>query len=307
MNQASADGWIQLTIRVDAEQAQPAEDALFELGAASVTLLDAADHPVHEPDPGETPLWPQVLVRGLFVDDLDRAAISERLHHAGLVQAADAVAFDKLADRDWERVWMDQYRPMRFGRDLWICPWHIEPEPDWPVVIRLDPGLAFGSGTHPTTALCLEWIDRQDLGGKKVIDYGCGSGILAIACALKGADRVVAIDHDPQAVTATLDNARRNGVDSRVVAAMPDSPEAHRALSEKADVVVANILAAPLIDLAPKLIRALRPGGSLCLSGILASQTDILTEAYAALGPAVDAQQQDEWARLAFRHDAGAA
>ncbi len=299
----TAERWIQLTIRVEAPSAESAEEALFALGAASVTLLDAADHPVHEPEPGETPLWPQVLVRGLFGPEIDRAAVSERLHSAGLVHSAVAVDFENLDDRDWERAWMDRFEPMRFGQDLWICPSHREPEPDWPIVIRLDPGLAFGSGTHPTTALCLEWIDGQELTGKVVIDYGCGSGILAIACALKGAERVIAIDHDPQALTATLDNARRNGIESRIVTALPNTIEAEQALSARADVVVANILAAPLIELAPELIRALRPEGALTISGILQSQAETLVQAYDSLGPPVDRHHCDEWMRLVFRHE----
>ncbi|QOC23131.1 50S ribosomal protein L11 methyltransferase [Wenzhouxiangella sp. AB-CW3] len=300
MNQATDDGWIQLTIRVAAGMAEAAEEELFASGAASVTLLDAADHPVHEPDPGETPLWPQVLVRGLFSHDLDRAAISERLHGAGLVQSADAVAFDTLADQDWERAWMDRFQPMRFGRDLWICPWHIEPEPDWPVVIRLDPGLAFGSGTHPTTALCLEWIDQQDFGGKQVIDYGCGSGILAIACALKGAERVVAIDHDPQALTATLDNARRNGVAPRIVTALPNTPEAEQALAERAGVVVANILAGPLIELSARLCDAVAPAGQIALSGILEAQAADVEARYREHLRPQRKDHREDWVLLSY-------
>lgn len=300
MNEATQ-SWVQLTVRVDAERAEMTEEELFALGAASVTLLDAADHPVHEPDPGETPLWPEVLVRGLFGTELDRAGISERLHAAGLVRSADAVDFDELADQDWERAWMDRFQPMRFGNDLWICPSHREPEADWTTVIRLDPGLAFGSGTHPTTALCLEWIDGQDFSGKVVIDYGCGSGILAIACALKGAERVIAIDHDPQALTATLDNARRNAVESRIVAMLPDSSEADKALTARADVLVANILAQPLIELAPRLIRTLRSGGVLVLSGIVQSQVESLTRAYATLDQTPGYRQQDDWVRLVFQ------
>jgi ribosomal protein L11 methyltransferase len=305
MTESSPTHWIQLTIRVDAARASAAEDVLFEMGAASVTLLDAADHPVHEPDPGETPLWPQVLVRGLFEAGLDRDGSSERLHSAGLIHSADAVDFEELAERDWERAWMDRFQPMRFGRDLWICPSHREPDPDWPLVIRLDPGLAFGSGTHPTTALCLEWIDGQDLEGRRVIDYGCGSGILAIACALKGASRVIAIDHDPQALTATLDNARRNGVEHRITALLPDDPASRQALNEGADVILANILAAPLIDLAPGLIQALGPGGALVLSGILGEQAPLVTRAYADQLLLEDLRHNEDWVRLVFRHGHG--
>ncbi len=300
MNESATNRWIQLTIRVAAESTEAAEEALFAASAASVTLLDAADHPVHEPDPGETPLWPQVLVRGLFGPDLDRAAISERLRAAGLVHSADAVDFENLADQDWERAWMDRFGPMRFGRDLWICPSHLEPDPEWSIVIRLDPGLAFGSGTHPTTALCLEWIDGRDFSGKTVMDYGCGSGILAIACALKGAERVVAIDHDPQALTATLDNASRNGVDSRIVALLPDTPEAEQALADRADVVVANILAAPLIELSARLAGAVAPGGGLALSGILESQAEKVDQVYRDRLQPERQGTREEWVLLTY-------
>jgi ribosomal protein L11 methyltransferase len=306
MNESNTNRWIQLTIRVASGLAEAAEEELFALGAASVTLLDAADHPVHEPEPGETPLWPQVLVRGLFAADLDRASVSEQLHSAGLVHSADTVDFDELADRDWERVWMDRFEPMRFGCDLWICPWHIEPEPDWPIVIRLDPGLAFGSGTHPTTALCLEWIDGQDFNGKRVIDYGCGSGILAIACALKGAERVVAIDHDPQALTATLDNARRNGVESRIVAGLPGTPEAQQALADRAEIVVANILAAPLIELSASLSDAVAPGGQLALSGILEAQAESVDGCYCERLQPDRQGRREEWVLLTYRRTGSA-
>ena len=301
MTKPARANWVELTLRVDAERAEVAEEQLVALGAASVTLLDAADHPMHEPDPGETPLWPEVLVRGLFGPELDRAAVSERLYAADLVRSADQVNFDELADQDWERAWMDRFQPMRFGHDLWICPSHREPEPGWTTVIRLDPGLAFGSGTHPTTALCLEWIDGQDLNGKVVIDYGCGSGILAIACALKGADRVVAIDHDPQALTATVDNARRNAVESRIVAMLPDTPEAEQALAARADVIVANILAAPLIELSGRLASAVAANGRLALSGILESQADGVDRPYREyLQPDLQ-RTREEWVLLAYR------
>ena len=196
---------------------------------------------------------------------------------------------------------MDRFQPMQFGRDLWICPSHRQPDPAWPLVIRLDPGLAFGSGTHPTTALCLEWIDGQDFDGKRVIDYGCGSGILAIACALKGASRVVAIDHDPQALTATLDNARRNGVEAQISAWLPDTPKAAEAMAAKADVIVANILAAPLIELSGKLCAALRPGGRLALSGILETQAEQVNRHYREQLKPDRRRTREEWVLLAYR------
>ena len=302
MNESATNRWIQLTIRVAAESTEAAEEALFAASAASVTLLDAADHPVHEPDPGETPLWPQVLVRGLFGPDLDRAAISERLRAAGLVHSADAVDFENLADQDWERAWMDRFGPMRFGRDLWICPSHLEPDPEWSIVIRLDPGLAFGSGTHPTTALCLEWIDSVALTNRRVIDFGCGSGVLAIAAALKGASTVLGVDHDPQALTATRDNARRNAVAAAIRALSPDDFRALESTLREADLVVANILAGPLIELAPVLAHCVRPGGHLVLSGILAEQAEAVAEAYQDFDAQPEMASREDWVRLVFHH-----
>ncbi|MCH8476346.1 MAG: 50S ribosomal protein L11 methyltransferase [Wenzhouxiangella sp.] len=289
-------GWIQLSLRVNADRVEPAEQALLELGACSVSLGDAGDHPVHEPAPGETPLWPEVVLQGLFEAGAEPAALTAALLGQGLITAADAVVVERLAERDWTRAWMDRYEPMRFGQSLWICPSHIEPDPDWPLVIRLDPGLAFGSGTHPTTALCLQWIDGAALAGKRVVDYGCGSGILAIASALKGARQVLAVDHDPQALTATIDNARRNAVADRIECLLPGQFK-----GEAADLILANILAGPLIELAPALAGCLAPGGQLVLSGVLAEQAEAVAAAYRdSLGPATISQNED-WVRLDFQ------
>lgn len=285
--------WTQLRFSLPAEQVEQAEDTLFELGAASVTLLDAEDQPVHEPDPGEVRLWPEVVVQGLFVAaDLDREAVVQGLMTAGLIEQKTTVEFEDLAEQNWERAWMDHYRPLRFGQDLWICPSHIEPDPAWPLVIRLDPGLAFGSGTHPTTAMCLEWIDSAELDGCSVIDFGCGSGILAIAAALKGARKVIAVDHDPQALLATADNAERNGVADRITCLAPAEFQ-----PEAADCILANILAGPLIELAPLLSGCITAGGSLVLSGILAEQANAASKAYAELGQ-TSQSERDGWVRL---------
>lgn len=283
---------------VAGDRAAEAEAELFEAGAASVTLRDAGDHPLHEPAPGQTPVWPEVVVQGLFEPDVNRTRLIDRLSGTGLVGDPAAIRFETLAGRDWERAWMDQYQPMRFGQALWICPSHIEPQPEWPVVIRLDPGLAFGSGTHPTTALCLEWIDGQDLTGRTVVDYGCGSGILAIACALVGAGRIVAVDHDPQALRATADNARRNGVAARIEPMLPETFETLEPDQCPADVILANILAGPLIELAPHLKSRLRPGGHLVLSGILPEQAGEVGAAYSESGDAIARTIRDGWVRL---------
>lgn len=273
-----------------------AEELLWSLGAAAVTLTDAGDQPLHEPGPGETPLWDRSVIEALLPVDLKPESVVLALAGAGLVEGdPDSAEFDAVPERDWVRAWMDRYEPMRFGTSIWVCPSHREPDPDWPVVIRLDPGLAFGTGTHPTTALCLEWLDGLEVEGADVVDYGCGSGILAVAAALKGARHVLAIDHDDQALEATLDNARRNGVADRIDAVRPE-----RASEGSASIVVANILAGPLIELAGAIAGRVAPGGRLALSGILAEQADAVLDAYRErLIPAGDASSED-WVRLDF-------
>ncbi len=290
--------WLQIGLRVNPDQVEQTEEVLAELGAHSVTLLDAGDHPVHEPAPGETPLWPDIVVQGLFDGDTDLVELSATLVEAGLVADSAGLEIERLGDRDWTRAWMDRYQPLRFGQSLWICPSHIEPDPDWPIVIRLDPGLAFGSGTHPTTALCLEWIDQHVLTGQRVVDFGCGSGILAIACALKGAREVVAVDHDPQALTATEDNATRNHVADRIECLLPDQFE-----TKPADLVLANILAGPLIELAPRLAECVKPAGHLVLSGILREQAPSVAAAYRSSLGAEKISRREDWIRLDFRRD----
>jgi ribosomal protein L11 methyltransferase len=264
---------LQLTIDVGQREPAPYEDALFELGAVAVTLEDAADDPVLEPGPGETPLWPTVVVKALFDPDTDAAALARAL--AAALPDVPPPRIEVLADRAWERVWLEDFRPMRFGRRLWVCPGGLPAGSPDAVRIELDPGLAFGTGTHPTTALCLEWLDGQELAGCSVVDYGCGSGILAVAAAKLGATHVVAVDIDPQALIATRDNAARNGVAGRVT--VTGEP----ALAPRcADVLLANILAGPLVDLAPRLAEALIAGGRLALSGLLPEQADAVTAAY---------------------------
>ncbi|MFW5927458.1 MAG: 50S ribosomal protein L11 methyltransferase [Wenzhouxiangella sp.] len=291
-------GWIQIAVTVPGERAAEAEALLFEAGAASVTLLDAGDHPLHEPQPGHTPIWPEVVVQALMAADFNRTRLIDRLSAAGLLADPSAIAFEPLAARDWERAWMDEYRPMRFGRNLWICPWHLEPEPGWGVVVRLDPGLAFGSGTHPTTALCLEWIDGQELADLDVIDYGCGSGVLAIACALSGAARVIAVDHDRQALRATADNARRNGVEAGIETMLPADFDALEPEARRADIILANILAGPLVSLAPRLKACRRPGARMVLSGILPEQAARVETAYREPGGRIETTIRDGWVRM---------
>jgi len=289
--------WLQLQLVTDRDQSEALEEALLTAGACSVTLQDNADQPLFEPPPGATPLWDDIRLMGLFTADRAPQDIIDAVQ-AALGAQLPTHRIEILEDKDWIREWMDSYQPMRFGTRLWICPsWRTPPEPD-AVNLMLDPGLAFGTGTHPTTSLCLQWLDGLDLDGKTVIDFGCGSGILGIAALLLGAKKVIAIDNDPQALLATRDNAQRNGLhENQIQALLPEQVAADIV----ADVVIANILAAPLISLAPQLTAHLHSGGDIALSGILAEQADGVRIAYE---PAVSWHtqlQQEDWIRLAGR------
>ena len=286
--------FLQLTLEIGSQDPAPFEDALFDLGATAVTLEDAADDPVLEPAPGATPLWPTVRVKALFDAALDPGTLGRQVTE----RCGDAArpAVELIGDRSWEREWLRDFRPMRFGRRLWVCPGGLPAgDPDG-TRIELDPGLAFGTGTHATTALCLEWMDRRDLAGLSVVDYGCGSGILAIAALRLGARRASAVDHDPQALEATRSNTQQNAVTDRLLAFPPeDMPD------DCADILLANILAGPLIELASRLATLVRPEGRIALSGILCDQVAKVEEAY---GPwfELDAPRvKDEWVILSGR------
>jgi ribosomal protein L11 methyltransferase len=285
---------LQLTVDLGAADPAPVEELLASLGASAVTLEDAADDPVLEPAPGATPLWPTVRLRALFADAADRDAITSAV--TALLRPARPPQFDLLDDRPWEREWLRDFRPMRFGRRFWICPTgHPAGEAD-AVAVSLDPGLAFGTGTHPTTALCLEWLDGLELDGRRVIDYGCGSGILAIAALALGAARATAFDIDPQALRATRENGARNRVTDRllVTSEAPRYPECY-------DVLVANILAGPLIELAESFARLLAPQGEIALSGLLAEQTQEVAAAYGPWFMIRATAVRDGWALLSGR------
>lgn len=291
--------WIEVSISVMRRDAAAAEEALEQLGALAVTLEDDEDNPVLEPGPGETPLWPSVQVRGLFEADMDRSHVMNRLQAVPGAERPGNLRWREVGDQDWERAWMDRFEPMRFGRNLWIVPggMSIPEETDLSdpghTEIKLDPGLAFGTGTHPTTALCLEWLDGQGLKGQLVVDYGCGSGILGIAAALKGARRVICVDNDPQALEATVLNARRNQVEEQVTCYLPDDcPEISVSL------VLANILAQPLMDLAPRLLNMLEPGGNLVLSGVLDEQVQTVADSYRQQLQSLTAKSLDGWSRI---------
>jgi len=290
--------WLELSLVVGADHQSEIEAALEDLGALAVTLLDAEDHPIFEPAPGETPLWPQIAMSALFDSASDRAGLTHVLADLVPDLAPERITWRLVEDQDWTRAWMDQFQPMRFGRRLWIYPWNIEPPANAAdaIVVRLDPGLAFGTGTHPTTALCLEWLDGIDLAGKTVIDYGCGSGVLAIAALKLGAARVIAVDNDPQALDASRDNAERNGVSSALELLTPDQFGDRRA-----DLLVANILAGPLGELAPRFAASLGAGASIALSGILKGQEDELRSRYAAWFEGIEIAFREDWVRIGAR------
>ena len=291
--------FLELSLIVRIEQQPGAEEALDDLGALSITLQDAdAETPdeqaIFEPGVGELPLWPTITLNALFDEHADRRGLSAALGELLPWLEPDQLRFNDVADQDWERVWMDQFKPMPFGKRLWIYPWNIEPPTDDDlVVVRLDPGLAFGSGTHPTTALCLQWLDGLDLAGKTITDYGCGSGILAIAALKLGAASAIGVDNDPQALTATDDNAQRNGVADRLVAYSPETEPV-----DTYPVVVANILASALVALADTLVARVAPGGRIAMSGILAGQEDEVMARYRADFDDLRAERLEDWMRV---------
>lgn len=285
--------FLQLTLAIGSANPEPFEDALLAAGASSITLADAADDPVLEPAPGTTPLWPTVRVKALFDASTDADELLLTLTQQ--LGSLPPIEIEHIADRAWEREWLKDFRPMRFGRRLWVCPAGMRPEAgdDDSVCIDLDPGLAFGTGTHPTTALCLEWLDGAALAGKTVLDYGCGSGVLAIAALKLGANSASGVDIDPQAITATNENARRNAVADRLGASTVDAfrPRAY-------DIVLANILAEPLEQLASQLAQLVVPGGSIVLSGLLQPQAQRLASLYGAWFDMDPIATRDDWARL---------
>ncbi len=281
--------WLQLHLTVDKARAAEAEARMEELGALSVTLTDAEDEPMLEPPPGETPVWTRTRVFVIVTATTETTALRRRLEDA----LGAEVFLEPLEDQPWERAWLDHFRPMRFGDRLWICPSGQEVEAEGAVVVELDPGLAFGTGTHPTTALCLQWLDGANLEGRHVIDYGCGSGILGIAALKLGAAEVIAVDHDPQALAATRENARRNGVAERLRTLAPGEP-----LPGGADLLLANILANVLVELAPTLAPLLPAGGELVLSGILEEQAEEVARAYAPRFEFAPWTSLEGWVRL---------
>ena len=302
--------WLQLSAHVAPEQAELLEDLLIDEGATAIALQDAHDDPVFEPERGTTPLWQDTILTGLY-DDLEGIdAMLERLQAAWAEhypeEPCPAISYELLADRDWEREWMEDFKPLQMGQRLWIVPsWHTPPEQD-AVNLILDPGLAFGTGTHPTTALCLEWLDslavQGELANAKVLDVGCGSGILAIAALKLGAAHADATDIDPQALQASRDNAQRNSIEETQLALY--YPE--QLPTGNYPLVTANILAGPLVELADMIASQVAPGGRIALSGILANQAEEVSDAYQAQGLLMDEPAlQEGWVRLTGQRPAG--
>jgi ribosomal protein L11 methyltransferase len=289
--------WCEVSVAVSRAQATAVEDVLEQLGALAITLQDDADDPVLEPEVGSTPLWPAVQVRGLFEAGVQRSRITDTLQIVAGFGRPDLIHWREVGDQDWERAWMERFRPMKFGQHLWIVPSGMQISFDGNnIEIRLDPGLAFGTGTHPTTALCLEWLDSHVLNGRHVVDYGCGSGVLGIAAALKGAPRVTCVDNDPQALEATQANIQRNGVARVIDCKAPDE------FGETgADVLLANILSGPLIELSAVLLGSLKPGGQIVLSGVLEEQAAEVIQAYRPVCSDFQSTAQDGWVRLEAR------
>jgi ribosomal protein L11 methyltransferase len=285
-------GWLQLLIEIDPAHADAVSELALDAGAQSITLQDAASELLIEPVPGSHPLWQKIRLVALFPEQADLAPLQESIrdHLCGL---QIPMHIEALSDSDWESAWRDHFNPMRFGARLWVCPAGADCPQQDAVVVTLDPGAAFGTGTHATTAMCLEWLDRHPPVGQTVIDYGCGSGILAIAAARLGAVRVYAIDIDERAVEVTRDNALLNGVADKLIAALPDA-----LTIEPAQLVIANILANPLQELAAQLCGYLYPGATILLTGILDHQAADVQYTFQRWIEFDHPHRRDEWVLL---------
>lgn len=287
--------WLQLTLEATKSNSEQLSDLLSQIGALAVTLQDALDDAIFEPLPGTTPLWKELRITGLFDADIDLERVLALIKdNMGFLPS---YTINPLEDKDWIRAWMDDFKPMQFGQRVWICPgWHTPPDSN-AVNIMLDPGLAFGTGTHPTTSLCLQWLDAHFNDPIEVIDYGCGSGILGVAANLLGASKVYAIDLDPQALIATQANAEKNNVGNILeVFSVNAFKQQHAEL--QCPLLVANILAAPLIELAPMLSSHVIAKGKIVLSGILAEQAEKVSNAYQKWFNIDEIVQEEDWVRI---------
>jgi ribosomal protein L11 methyltransferase len=295
--------WLEVKIRSRREGAEALEALLEAQGAVSVTLIDAEDEPLFEPGPGETPLWNHVVITGLFPQGTDATTLQLQLAAAWSPEPLPALRFLELPEQDWVRAWLDDFKPMQFGTRLWVCPAELREDVRQTdaTVLLLDPGLAFGTGTHPTTSLCLKWLDQQNLQGLTLVDYGCGSGILGLAALLLGASKVYGVDNDPQALTATTENCRKNSIDpARLPLCLPDQWMGSVAAGNisPVDGMMANILAGTLIQLAEFLGLQVKSGGWILLSGILREQADLVVAAYTPWFHDFDVAAEGDWVRI---------
>ena len=292
--------WRQFVMDLESLNPDRVEEVFSRHGAQAISYSDAGDHPVLIPGADETPLWPDSRITGLFSTDADLQSLEVDLLSSFDLKSLPQHRVEELADRPWEREWLRDFRPMCFGERLWVSPDEFDVDADdaaSAVIVRIDPGLAFGTGSHPSTALCLRWLDGLDLAGLRVLDFGCGSGILAIAALGLGAESVTAVDTDPQAITATRENAQKNAIRNRLFVTQ-DVAE----ITGTFDIVVANILAGPLVEYAGDISDRVTPGGSLALSGILLEQTGSVIDAYSARiefqPPEMDETTDQTWIRL---------
>ncbi|MCK5897646.1 MAG: 50S ribosomal protein L11 methyltransferase [Methylococcales bacterium] len=285
--------WHQLSITTDEITAPLIADFFSECGAVSVTYMDAKDEPVYEPAIGETKIWQQTTVIGLYELKADPTIIKAKLWQQFETEKLLHWQLERIEDQAWERTWLEYYQPMKFADKLWVCPTDQAQNEVGTVCMTLDPALAFGTGTHATTALCLEWLASHDIKDKIVIDYGCGSGILAVAALLLGAKYAYAVDIDPQALTATKMNAEKNQVDDKISLFLAQDFQ-----PIEADLVLANILAKPLVELSTLITSLVKKDGQLILSGILNEQALDVQDAYKKQFDFSPVTQQQDWCRL---------
>ena len=285
--------WMQLTLETSKDQADFVSEILMGLGSISVTFSDTHDDAIFEPPVGETPLWQDTTISALFAEDVDQAHVQAMLLQLCKIEQS---SFDLLTDRVWEDECKKDFHAMQFGQRIWICPsWEDASNlPDDAIIIDMDPGLAFGTGTHQTTDLCLQYLDGNPPVDQTVVDYGSGTGVLAIAAVKLGAKSAVAVDNDPQAVLATIDNVKINQVDERIKVLHTDDEGS----LNKVDLLIANILANPLVGLCEHFSALVKSGGKITLSGILQEQLEMVLEAYSENFSDLKVKQKDEWCRV---------
>ncbi len=288
--------WLQIAINTTKDNAEHAEDCLFSAGAQTVTLTDAADQPILEPGVNEVPIWNKVIITGLFSYEDNQQSLLDSIDLC-MMDMTYSCSAEILEDQNWTRAWMDHYHPMQFGERLWVCPLHLEPPEADAINLRLDPGLAFGTGTHPTTSLCLRWLDQNIKDQNTLLDYGCGSGILAIAACMLGVKQADGVDIDPQALLATHSNAETNNVVKKINTYLPeDYLKQH--LTTQYDIVMANILSGPLAELAPTLAQHTKANGHIVLSGILREQADTVLHTYSEFFKMDEPVFDEDWVML---------